>query len=169
MTKPQLFTAVFFAILLLLLYQIALMFRPFLFPVLWAVILAHMTYPVHVRLTARLGGRDALSAWCLTLGVLAVVVVPISNPAGRNMGGEHALEALSASTGGRAFYPRIGAQLDQAFAEILRDLRTQYLLGYYPTRVPTGGGAFHTVRVELPRRPELRISTRTGYYGEVSR
>ncbi len=77
MTKPQLFTAVFFVLLLLLLYQIALMFRPFLFPVLWAVILAHMTYPAHVRLTARLGGRDALSAWCLTLGVLAIVVVPV--------------------------------------------------------------------------------------------
>jgi predicted PurR-regulated permease PerM len=77
MTKPQLFTAVFFALLLLLLYQIALMFRPFLFPVLWAMILAHVTYPVHVRLTARLGGRDALSAWCLTLGVLAIVVVPV--------------------------------------------------------------------------------------------
>lgn len=77
MTKPQLFTAVFFALLLLLLYQIALMFRPFLFPVMWAMILAHVTYPVHVRLTARLGGRDALSAWCLTLGVLAIVVVPV--------------------------------------------------------------------------------------------
>jgi len=34
MTKPQFFTAVFIALLLLLLYQIALMFRPFLFPVL---------------------------------------------------------------------------------------------------------------------------------------
>lgn len=77
MTKPQLFTVVFFALLLLLLSQIALMLRPFLFPMLWAVILAHMTYPVHVRLTARLGGRDALSAWCLTLGVLAIVVVPV--------------------------------------------------------------------------------------------
>ena len=77
MTKPQIFTVVFFALLLLLLSQIALMFRPFLFPVLWAVILAHMTYPAHVRLTARLGGRDALSAWCLTLGVLAIVVVPV--------------------------------------------------------------------------------------------
>ncbi len=77
MTKPQLFTAVFFAILLLLLYQIALMFQPFIFPMLWAVILAHMTYPVHVRLTARLGGRDAVSASCLTLGVLVMVVAPV--------------------------------------------------------------------------------------------
>jgi predicted PurR-regulated permease PerM len=77
MTKPQLFTAVFFALLLFLLYQIGLMFRPFLFPVLWAVILAHMTYPIHVRLAARLGGREALSASCLTLGILAIVVVPV--------------------------------------------------------------------------------------------
>ena len=43
MTKPQIFTAVFFVLLLLLLYQIALMFRPFLFPVLWAALLAHLT------------------------------------------------------------------------------------------------------------------------------
>jgi len=98
-----------------------------------------------------------------------VVVVPITNPAGRNTAGEHALETLAASTGGRAFYPSVGAQLDRAFAEILRDLRTQYLLGYYPARVPVGDGSFHSVRVEIPQRRELRISTRSGYYGEVSR
>ena len=57
MTKPRLFTAVFFAVLVLLLYQIALMFLPFLLPVLWAGILAHMTYPAHVRLTVRLSSR----------------------------------------------------------------------------------------------------------------
>ena len=57
MTKPQFFTAVFFALLLLLLYQIALMFRPFFFAVLWTVILVHMTYPAHVRLIARRSSR----------------------------------------------------------------------------------------------------------------
>jgi len=98
-----------------------------------------------------------------------VVVVPISNPAGRNTGGEHALETLAASTGGRAFYPTVGAQLDRAFSEILQDLRTQYMIGYYPARVTTGDGSYHTIRIQLPSRPELRISTRTGYYGEVSR
>jgi len=98
-----------------------------------------------------------------------IVVVPITNPAGRNTAGEHALETLAANTGGRAFYPTVGAQLDRAFTEILRDLRTQYLLGYYPARVPTGDGAFHTVRVEIPQRRELRISTRSGYYGEGTR
>jgi Ca-activated chloride channel family protein len=97
-----------------------------------------------------------------------IVVVPITNDAGRNTGGEHALETLAASTGGRAFYPSVGASLDRAFADILRDLRTQYLIGYYPHGVPTGDGKFHTVKLELPGRGDLRISTRTGYYGEVS-
>jgi predicted PurR-regulated permease PerM len=57
MTKPRLFTAEAFAVLDLLLYQIALVFRPLLFPVLWVVILAHMTYPVQVRLTVRRSSR----------------------------------------------------------------------------------------------------------------
>ncbi|TKB73163.1 MAG: AI-2E family transporter [Nitrospira sp.] len=78
MTKPQLFTVVFFALLLLLLYQIALMFRPFLFPVLWAALLAHLTYPLHVRFTSLVRGREVVSASCLTLLVLTLVVVPIS-------------------------------------------------------------------------------------------
>jgi len=57
MTKPRLFTAVSFVALVLLLYQIALLFRPLLFPVLRVVILAHMTYPAHARLTARRSSR----------------------------------------------------------------------------------------------------------------
>lgn len=78
MTKQQLFTAVFFVLLLFLLYQIALMFRPFLLPVLWAAILAHLTFPLHVRLTSFVRGREIVSASCLTVLVLALVVIPIS-------------------------------------------------------------------------------------------
>ena len=78
MTKQQLFTAVFFVLLLFLLYQIALMFRPFLLPVLWAAILAHLTFPLHVRLTSFVRGREIVSASCLTILVLALVVIPIS-------------------------------------------------------------------------------------------
>jgi hypothetical protein len=32
-----------------------------------------------------------------------------------------------------------------------------------------GDGKFHRVRLELPQHKDLRISTRTGYYGVVSR
>jgi predicted PurR-regulated permease PerM len=78
MTRPQLFTAVFFALLLVLLYQIVLMFRPFLFPVLWAALLAHTTFPIHERLSVWFGGRQTLSALTLTVFVLAVAVIPVS-------------------------------------------------------------------------------------------
>jgi len=98
-----------------------------------------------------------------------IVVVPISNPAGRNIGGEHALETLAASTGGRAFYPTVGPDLDRTFADILRELRTQYLIGYYPRGPAVGDGKFHRIRLELPEHKDLRISTRTGYYGINSR
>jgi Ca-activated chloride channel family protein len=101
--------------------------------------------------------------------VYPIVVVPITNPAGRNTGGEHALETLAGSTGGRTFYPSAGVELDRVFTEILRDLRTQYLLGYYPHGVPAGDSKFHTVRLELPGRGDLQISTRAGYYGDSSR
>jgi Ca-activated chloride channel family protein len=114
--------------------------------------------------------RDALDATQKADTIFyPIVVVPITNDAGRNTGGEHALETLASSTGGRAFYPTVGADLDRAFTEILRDLRTQYLIGYYPRGVATGDGRFHGVRVQLPNRRDLRVSTRTGYYGEVVR
>lgn len=96
----------------------------------------------------------------------SIVVVPITNPAGRNLGGEHALETLATNTGGRIFHPTIGAELDRTFAEILRDLRTQYLVGYYPKGVGSGDGTFHRVLVTVPDRKDLRISTRTGYYSD---
>jgi Ca-activated chloride channel family protein len=90
-----------------------------------------------------------------------IVIVPISNDAGRNIGGEHALQTLASDTGGRWFDPTI-AELDRTFEEILRDLRAQYMLGYYPRQQNPG---FHTVRVDLSRK-DLRAQTRTGYYGE---
>ncbi len=77
MTHPQLFTVVFFALLALLLYQIGLILQPFLFPAIWAALLAHWVFPLHRRLTSLVRGRDTLSAGCLTVGVLTVVVVPV--------------------------------------------------------------------------------------------
>lgn len=96
-----------------------------------------------------------------------VVVVPVENDAGRNTGGEHALQTLARSTGGR-WLPATLAGLDRAFDEILRDLRAQYMIAYYPRMLPKDSPAFHAVHVELKRR-DLQAQTRTGYYGEESR
>jgi len=96
--------------------------------------------------------------------VYPIVVVPITNDSGRNVGGENALAQIAKDTGGRTFHADLGASLDQAFADILHDLRKQYFLGYYPRNLPADAPAFHPVRVEMAR-PDLRPSARAGYYG----
>src|ERR1700734_3929852 len=100
-----------------------------------------------------------------------VLVVPITNDAGRNVGGENALTTLAAGTGGHVFTPNLGAQLDRAFDDILHELRTQYLLAFYPKNVPPGNDRFHTLNVTVQSSSAnrgLRVSTRSGYYGEAN-
>ncbi len=96
-----------------------------------------------------------------------VLVVPITNDAGRNIGGENALTTLAAGTGGRVFTPSLGAQLDRAFDDILRELRTQYLIGFYPKNIAPTRDRFHALTVNVQGRG-LRVSTRSGYYGEAN-
>ncbi|MBK9308516.1 MAG: AI-2E family transporter [Nitrospira sp.] len=77
MTRQQIFSIVFFALVVLLLYQIGLMFKPFVFSALWAGLLAHWAFPLHLRLTRLCAGREMVSAALLTVGAMAIVVVPL--------------------------------------------------------------------------------------------
>jgi Ca-activated chloride channel family protein len=111
--------------------------------------------------------HDALEAAQKADAVIyPIIVVPITNDAGRNIGGEHTLMQFASNTGGRVFYPSNFAELDKAFAEILLDLRTQYMIGYYPKNLPPEPPRFRPVKVDV-KRADLRASTRTGYYGDV--
>ena len=100
--------------------------------------------------------------------IYPILVIPITNDAGRNLGGERALETLASGTGARVFQPMGASELDEAFTQILKDLRTQYLVGYYPRNLPLDTPRFHPVHVDLSRK-DLRATTRTGYYGDASR
>jgi Ca-activated chloride channel family protein len=118
--------------------------------------------------TSTKGYKDAKEAAQRADAVMyPIVVVPIENDAGRNLGGEHALQTMAEDTGGRWFDPTV-KQLDTTFAEILRDLRAQYMIEYYPKNLPADTPKFHTLRVDLARK-DLRAQTRTGYYGDASR
>ena len=77
MTRQQLFALGFLGVLLVLLYQLAEVFSPFLRPLLWAVILAHVTFPLHTRLVGLLRGREVASAALLTVGIVALIVAPV--------------------------------------------------------------------------------------------
>jgi Ca-activated chloride channel family protein len=96
----------------------------------------------------------------------SIIVVPIEASAGRDTGGEHALIQLSADTGGKYFYASSLAQLDQAFAQISDELRTQYLLAYYPSQ-RLADSDFRRIEVSvkgLPPDSDLKVRHRTGYY-----
>jgi Ca-activated chloride channel family protein len=111
--------------------------------------------------------HQALEAAQLADAVIyPVVVIPIMNNAGRNTAGENVLTFMAEGTGGRTFLPSLGAQLDKAFRDIISDLRTEYLLGFYPHNVPLTKNRFHTLQVRV-KSPELQVFSRNGYYGEA--
>ena len=100
------------------------------------------------------------------IAIYPVLVVPIPTDPGRNVGGENALTTLALGTGGHVFLPTLGAEMDDAFTHLIEDLRTQYLLAYYPKDVTAGKNRFHRLEVRV-RDPRLRVLARNGYYGEA--
>ena len=99
--------------------------------------------------------------------IYSIIDVPIEASAGRDLGGEHAMISLAEQTGGKSFYVSDGG-LGKAFARVSDDLRTQYLLGYYPKNQEPGR-AFHRLQVTIPRAAAgaFSIRHRTGYYTDA--
>jgi Ca-activated chloride channel family protein len=120
--------------------------------------------------TSQLSYRDAVrAAQTADSIVYSIIMVPIQASAGREIGGEHALIQLARDTGGKYYYASNLDGLDQAFRQISEELRTQYLIGYYPS-AHTGSG-FRRIRLEVKPKEaesgpavELRVRCRTGYY-----
>jgi len=100
--------------------------------------------------------------------IYSIIDVPIEASAGRDIGGEHALITLSESTGGKSFYASDGG-LDKAFERVSEDLRTQYLIGYYPHNQDADRN-FHRVRITVPRAASdaFNLRYKAGYYSDTS-
>lgn len=74
------------------------------------------------------------------------------------------INKLASETGGRAFFPDSVAELPQIANEIIRDLRTQYVISYNPTN-KTQDGSYRAIKVTVdqPSGSDKRIAlTRTG-------
>jgi len=79
-----------------------------------------------------------------------------------------ALEMLSTETGGMAFFPKSIEQVDQIAAEVARDIRNQYTIGYHSTK-PSNEPGFRRVLVVATdsKHDKLTVRTRTGYFPVV--
>src|SRR5579864_3375034 len=98
--------------------------------------------------------------------VYSIIVVPIEASAGREIGGEHALIQLAEDTGGKYYYATSASQLDDAFQKISDELRTQYLLAYYPSE-RTSNSQFRRIHVSVTGVPDAasdQVRHRAGYY-----
>jgi Ca-activated chloride channel family protein len=105
--------------------------------------------------------------------VYSIIDVPVESSAGRNTGGEHALIQISNDTGGKYYYASNIAQLERAFEQVSEELRTQYLLAYYPAP-RRAASDFRQIDVTVrPQRPDanggddpekLIVRARRGYY-----
>jgi Ca-activated chloride channel family protein len=74
------------------------------------------------------------------------------------------INKLASETGGRAFCPESVSELPQIANEIVRDMRTQYVIAYNPTN-KTQDGSYRAIKVTVdqPSDSEKRIAlTRTG-------
>lgn len=76
-----------------------------------------------------------------------------------------ALELLSSETGGLAYFPKSIEQVDQIAAEVARDIRSQYTIGYRSTK-PTSEPGFRRVDLRATTKTgvKLTVRTRTGYF-----
>ncbi len=98
--------------------------------------------------------------------VYSIIIVPIESSAGRETGGEHALIQISEDTGGKYYYANSNAEMDAAFRKISDELRTQYLLAYYPSQ-HTSFSEFRKIDVNVvgvAEGPSYRVRHRAGYY-----
>jgi Ca-activated chloride channel family protein len=86
----------------------------------------------------------------LRAGVLvySIIIRPVKNENGRNTAGEHALQAITDTTGGAMFFPESAQELPVIFDRIDNELRTQYRLAYYPN--PRGpANTYRTIEVKV--------------------
>jgi Ca-activated chloride channel family protein len=77
--------------------------------------------------------------------------------------GDRELDRLCAETGGKAFFTGDRLALERSFTQVARELRSQYLLTYKPTRAFDGSYRRIEVKLADASRKGLEVRTRKGY------
>jgi len=100
--------------------------------------------------------------------IYCIGIVDMGGAAGGtlDMQGQAILEEIAQSTGGKAFFPKSGAELEEITTRIALELRHQYSIGYSPTNVKRDG-QWHKIKISV-KPPKgwsnLRVQHKEGYY-----
>ena len=84
-------------------------------------------------------------------------------PQEHHVDGKKILTRMAEETGGRMFEVSKKQSVDQIYAEIGDELRTQYTLGYTPDK--QAGAGYHTLALTTKKK-DLTVQTRAGYYSD---
>jgi len=84
---------------------------------------------------------------------------------------EGALRKIAEKTGGRAYFPRHERDLREAFEQIQRDLREQYLVAYSPLN-KSRDGSYRKIEIQILnpdlRKQNLKLNYRAGYFAKTA-
>jgi Ca-activated chloride channel family protein len=102
--------------------------------------------------------------------IYAVGIVSGADDTALGYGGRAILEELAGVSGGKAFFPSTGAEMNDTFERIALELRTQYSIGYRPSSF-ANDGKWHKIKVKVqpPRGfPRLFVRGREGYFASAT-
>ena len=102
--------------------------------------------------------------------IYAIGIVSPNDESSLGYGGRAILEELAGVSGGKAFFPSTGAEMNDTFERIALELRTQYSIGYRPSAF-ANDGKWHKlkIRVQPPRGfPRLFVRGREGYFASAT-
>jgi VWFA-related protein len=119
--------------------------------------------------TSRLSKKEAVNrALAAETVVYAIGIGKGMAPEGVNPRAD--LREIAERTGGRAFFPDKKFDLNAAFAEIERELRTQYLIAYSSTNKKRDN-TYRKITIEITnpalQKQKLTLRHRPGYFGKV--
>ena len=84
---------------------------------------------------------------------------------------EGALRKIAEQTGGRAYFPKHERDLNDAFVQIQRDLREQYLVAYSPTN-KARDGSYRKIEIQVVnpelKQQNLKLNYRSGYFAKTT-
>jgi len=117
---------------------------------------------------SRLKRSEAVNEVLAAEAVVYAIGIGDSKGEGVNKG---AVREIAERTGGRAFFPKKTDDLQSAFSEIERELRTQYLIAYSSSNKKRDG-AYRKITVEIAnpalKTEKLEIRHRPGYFAKKS-
>ena len=84
---------------------------------------------------------------------------------------ESSLRKIAEQTGGRAYFPRHEKDLSDAFIQIQKDLREQYLVAYSPSN-KSRDGSYRRIEIQVInptlKQQSLKLNYRTGYFAKTT-